>query len=118
MSRYYPALKSLEQLEHNYLPQVARYRFTNHFRESIPKYGSDLKNLFSYFDCLVLVFLCRFRKQIQDSSMSELKDFLENVRKSSAKIGEVAMRHVKIKVKKIMVVLFADLFCLFRREKK
>jgi len=26
--------------------------------------------------------------------MSELKDFLESVRKSSAKIGEVAMKHV------------------------
>ncbi len=35
--RYYPALKSLEQLEHTYLPLVSRYRFTNHFRECIPK---------------------------------------------------------------------------------
>jgi len=35
--RYYPALKSLEQLEHTYLPQVSRYRFTLHFRDCIPK---------------------------------------------------------------------------------
>ncbi|CAL8105677.1 unnamed protein product [Orchesella dallaii] len=35
----------------------------------------------------------RFRQKIQDSSMSELRDFLDNLRKDSSRIGEVAMRH-------------------------
>jgi hypothetical protein len=36
----------------------------------------------------------KLREQIKDASMSDLKDFLENIRKHSAKIGEVAMKHV------------------------
>lgn len=34
------------------------------------------------------------REDIKDASMSDLKDFLENIWKFSPKIGEVAMRHV------------------------
>ena len=37
----------------------------------------------------------RLRKNIQDASMTDLRDFLENIRKYSPKIGEVAMRHVR-----------------------
>lgn len=69
--RYYPALKTLEQLEHLYLPQVANYRFSHQMRENIPM----------------------LRESIKEASMSDLKDFLENIRKFSPKIGEVAMRH-------------------------
>ncbi|KAF4518416.1 hypothetical protein B566_EDAN002069 [Ephemera danica] len=69
--RYYPALKTLEQLEHMYLPRVATYRFAQQMRENIPK----------------------LRENIKEASMSELKDFLENIRKFSPKIGEVAMKH-------------------------
>ncbi|XP_071448504.1 exocyst complex component 6B isoform X1 [Hetaerina americana] len=69
--RYYPALKTLEQLEHLYLPRVANYRFSHQMRENIPK----------------------LRENIKEASMSDLKDFLENIRKFSPKIGEVAMRH-------------------------
>ncbi|KAG8310456.1 Exocyst complex component 6 [Homalodisca vitripennis] len=69
--RYYPALKTLEQLEHHHLPTVANYRFSHQMKESIPK----------------------LRDSIKDASMSDLKDFLENIRKFSPKIGEVAMRH-------------------------
>ncbi|CAH1390512.1 unnamed protein product [Nezara viridula] len=69
--RYYPALKTLEQLEHQYLPRVANYRFSSQMKESIPK----------------------LRENIKEASMSDLKDFLENIRKVSARIGEVAMRH-------------------------
>lgn len=36
--RYYPALKTLEELEHSHLPHVANYRFCLQLRESIPKY--------------------------------------------------------------------------------
>ncbi|GFG33686.1 hypothetical protein Cfor_02431 [Coptotermes formosanus] len=35
----------------------------------------------------------RLRENIKEASMSDLKDFLENIRKFSPKIGEVAMRH-------------------------
>ncbi|XP_013391854.1 exocyst complex component 6B isoform X2 [Lingula anatina] len=69
--RYYPALKTLEQLEHVYLPRVSRYRFSQMMSETIPK----------------------LREEIKEASMSDLKDFLENIRKHSPKIGQVAMRH-------------------------
>ncbi|KAB0802458.1 hypothetical protein PPYR_04644 [Photinus pyralis] len=69
--RYYPALKTLEELEHLHLPHVASYRFSLQLRESIPK----------------------IRESIETASMSDLKDFLENIRRFSPKIGEVAMRH-------------------------
>lgn len=38
--------------------------------------------------------LFRYREKIEAASISDLKDFLENIRKFSPKIGEVAMRHV------------------------
>ncbi|XP_025094033.1 exocyst complex component 6B-like isoform X3 [Pomacea canaliculata] len=69
--RYYPALKTLEQLEHTYLPRVMTHWFSQTMAEAIPK----------------------LREQIKDASMSELKDFLESIRKHSTKIGEVAMKH-------------------------
>lgn len=37
----------------------------------------------------------QLRNRIKEASMIDLKDFLENIRKHSAKIGEVAMRHVR-----------------------
>ncbi|XP_015110617.1 exocyst complex component 6B [Diachasma alloeum] len=69
--RYYPALKTLEQLEHCDLPKVTNYRFSSQITEQIPL----------------------LRENIKDASMSDLRDFLENIRKYSPKIGEVAMRH-------------------------
>lgn len=72
--RYYPALKTLEQLEHLHLPHVQNYRFSNQMIESIPK----------------------LRENIKEASMSDLKDFLESIRKYSPKIGEIAMKHVSI----------------------
>ena len=69
--RYHPALKTLEQLEHTYLPRIANYRFSKQMKASIPK----------------------LRESIKEASMKELKDFLENIRKYSPKIGEMAMRH-------------------------
>ena len=70
--RFYPALKTLEQLEHTYLPRVSNHWFSQTMAEAIPQ----------------------LRNRIKDASMTDLKDFLENIRKHSAKIGEVAMRHV------------------------
>lgn len=40
----------------------------------------------------------KLREQIKDASMSELKDFLESIRKHSTKIGEVAMKHVGLNI--------------------
>ncbi|XP_071090028.1 exocyst complex component 6B-like isoform X1 [Haliotis cracherodii] len=69
--RFYPALKTLEQLEHTYLPRVISHWFSQTMSEAIPK----------------------LREKIKEASMSELKDFLESIRKHSEKIGEVAMTH-------------------------
>ncbi|XP_015781570.1 exocyst complex component 6B isoform X1 [Tetranychus urticae] len=70
-TRYYPALKTLEQLETTYLPRVSNYRFAQAMRDKIPQ----------------------IREEIKEASMSDLKDFLENVRKSSPLIGEIAMKN-------------------------
>uniref|UniRef100_A0A8C3T399 Exocyst complex component n=1 Tax=Chelydra serpentina TaxID=8475 RepID=A0A8C3T399_CHESE len=70
--RHYPALKTLEHLEHTYLPQVSHYRFCKIMVDNIPK----------------------LREEIKDVSMSDLKDFLESIRKHSDKIGETAMKQV------------------------
>ncbi|XP_074641580.1 exocyst complex component 6B-like isoform X2 [Tubulanus polymorphus] len=69
--RYYPALKTLEQLEHTHLPRVHKYKFAQIMAEQIPKLREDIK----------------------EASMSDLRDFLENIRKHSSKIGEIAMKH-------------------------
>ncbi|CAL4109174.1 unnamed protein product, partial [Meganyctiphanes norvegica] len=69
--RYYPALKTLEQLEHTYLPRVASYRFAQQMRDNIPKVREDIKK----------------------ASMTDIKDFLEAIRRVSARIGQVAMKH-------------------------
>ncbi|XP_072177951.1 exocyst complex component 6B-like [Diadema setosum] len=71
--RYYPALKTLEQLEHTYLPRVRRYRFCERMADNIP----------------------RIRESIKEASMSDLKDFLESIRKHSDWIGEEAMKQVQ-----------------------
>uniref|UniRef100_A0A671RV43 Exocyst complex component n=1 Tax=Sinocyclocheilus anshuiensis TaxID=1608454 RepID=A0A671RV43_9TELE len=70
--RYYPALRTLEQLEESCLPQAGSYRFCGIMSENIP----------------------RLRTHIRDASMSDLKDFLESIRKHSDKIGETAMKQV------------------------
>uniref|UniRef100_A0A6I8PD18 Exocyst complex component n=1 Tax=Ornithorhynchus anatinus TaxID=9258 RepID=A0A6I8PD18_ORNAN len=71
--RHYPALKTLEHLEHVYLPQVSHYRFCKVMADNIPK----------------------LREEIKDVSMSDLKDFLESIRKHSDKIGETAMKQAQ-----------------------
>ena len=69
--RYHPALKTLEQLENTHLPKISHCRFASKMKDQIPK----------------------LRTSIKEASMRELKDFLENIRKYSPKIGEIAMRH-------------------------
>ncbi|XP_059093214.1 exocyst complex component 6B-like [Tigriopus californicus] len=74
--RFHPALKTLEQLEHTYLPRIAKYRFSKQMQASIP----------------------RLREGIKEASISELKDFLEKIREYSPRIGELAMRKTALKM--------------------
>lgn len=71
--RYYPALKTLEHLENEQLPKVENFRFTAQMKEAVPK----------------------LKENIKKSSEADFREFLENIRKFSPKIGEVAMRHTK-----------------------
>jgi len=72
MFRYFPALKTLEQLEHTYLPRVERYKIAKEIAKNI----------------------IIFRKQIKDASFSDFTDFLENIRNVIAKIGQIALKQV------------------------
>ncbi|KAJ8264419.1 hypothetical protein GJAV_G00148940 [Gymnothorax javanicus] len=71
--RYYAALKMMEQLENTYIPRVGQYRFCQIMAETLPK----------------------LREEIKEISMSDLKDFLESIRKHSDKIGETAMKQAQ-----------------------
>uniref|UniRef100_A0A674CA78 Exocyst complex component n=1 Tax=Salmo trutta TaxID=8032 RepID=A0A674CA78_SALTR len=71
--RHYAALKTMEQLEKVFIPRVSRYRFCQIMADNLPKLREDIK----------------------DISMSDLKDFLESIRKHSDKIGETAMKQVR-----------------------
>ncbi|KAM7072948.1 exocyst complex component 6 isoform 6-T8 [Molossus nigricans] len=71
--RYYSALKTMEQLENVYFPRVSQYRFCQLMIENLPKLREDIKEI----------------------SMSDLKDFLESIRKHSDKIGETAMKQAQ-----------------------
>ncbi|KAM4536648.1 exocyst complex component 6B isoform 1-T1 [Odontesthes bonariensis] len=73
-TRYYPALRTLEQLEQTCLPRVGQYRFCSIMAENIPK----------------------LRTQIRDTAMTQLRDFLESIRKHSDKIGETAMKQAQL----------------------
>uniref|UniRef100_A0A8C0XGZ0 Exocyst complex component n=1 Tax=Castor canadensis TaxID=51338 RepID=A0A8C0XGZ0_CASCN len=71
---YYSALKTMELLENVYFPRVSQYRFCQLMIENLPKLREDIKEI----------------------SMSDLKDFLESIRKHSDKIGETAMKQVRV----------------------
>lgn len=63
----------MEQLENVYFPRVSQYRFCQLMMDTLPKLREDIK----------------------DISMSDLKDFLESIRKHSDKIGETAMKQAQ-----------------------
>uniref|UniRef100_A0A674C983 Exocyst complex component n=1 Tax=Salmo trutta TaxID=8032 RepID=A0A674C983_SALTR len=75
--RHYAALKTMEQLEKVFIPRVSRYRFCQIMADNLPKLREDIK----------------------DISMSDLKDFLESIRKHSDKIGETAMKQAEYRYK-------------------
>lgn len=84
--RYYPALKTLELLENEHLPKVDNYRFAAQMKEAVPK----------------------LKENIKKSSEADFREFLENIRKFSPKIGEVAMRHTKQVQKRDLVSIIAE----------
>lgn len=57
-----------------HLFRVSQYRFCQIMAENLP----------------------RLREEIKEISMSDLKDFLESIRKHSDKVGETAMRQVRL----------------------
>lgn len=71
--RYYPALKSLEQLEHTYLPRISSFRFAEIMRCRIPVYRDNIKK----------------------AAMSDLRDFLAKIREHSKKLGAIAMKQAQ-----------------------
>ncbi|KAL7074692.1 hypothetical protein ACQ4LE_005557 [Meloidogyne hapla] len=70
--KYLQALKILEDLEHNYLNQLHKYRFAHQFAKSTGP----------------------IRDQIRERSYSEVTDFLENLMKASEQIGADASKHI------------------------
>ncbi|XP_053685361.1 exocyst complex component 6 [Sabethes cyaneus] len=84
--RYYPALKTLELLENEYLPKVSGYRFSQQMRETIPK----------------------LKENIKKSSEEDFREFLENIRKFSPRIGEIAMKHTKELQKRDLDTIIAE----------
>lgn len=71
--RYYPALKSLEQLEHTYLPRISSFRFAEIMSTRIPIYRDNIKK----------------------AAMSDLRDFLASIREHSKKLGAIAMKQAQ-----------------------
>ncbi|XP_065080727.1 exocyst complex component 6 [Ochlerotatus camptorhynchus] len=84
--RYYPALKTLEVLENEYLPKVSGYKFSQQMRETIPK----------------------LKENIKKSSEEDFREFLENIRKFSPRIGEIAMKHTKELQKRDLHTIIAE----------
>uniref|UniRef100_A0A8C2KF91 Exocyst complex component n=1 Tax=Cyprinus carpio TaxID=7962 RepID=A0A8C2KF91_CYPCA len=94
LSVYYSALKTMEQLENIYIPRVSQYRFCQIMAETLPK----------------------LREEIKEISMSDLKDFLESIRKHSDKIGETAMRQVfYLRIFFIIIIIILKAFTWARK---
>lgn len=83
---YYPALKTLEILENEHLPKVSDYRFASQMKEHVPK----------------------LKEKIKKSSEHDFREFLENIRKYSPKIGETAMQHTKQHQKRNLSTIIED----------
>lgn len=70
--KYYSALKTLEMFETVYMPKIVKYRFAQPMRTKVPQ----------------------IRETIKKESIRDLKDFLENIRQLTGKIGQIAMRNM------------------------
>lgn len=69
---YYQALKLIDDLEINYLPMVRHYRFSQSIDQSIPL----------------------FKEEIKSATITDLKNFLDDLRVQSEKVGKVANMQV------------------------
>lgn len=86
--RYYPALKTLEQLESEQLPKVDSYRFAAQMKESVPQ----------------------LKENIKKSSESDFREFLENIRQFSPRIGHKAMEHIKLVQRRDLTRIIKDYY--------
>jgi len=87
---YYSALKTLEQLEHTFLPPVKGYIFSDLLFKEIPKIRKSIEDQ-SNTDLTVSFFATPNRFHF---TILPLQDFLAKIRERSAIIGEVAMHQV------------------------
>ncbi|XP_053969955.1 exocyst complex component 6 [Anastrepha ludens] len=71
--QYYQSLRTLESLESQHLVGLNNYRFATQIRQAIPV----------------------AKENIRRSAEADFREFLENIRKFSPKIGEVAIMHTK-----------------------
>ncbi|CAG4975439.1 unnamed protein product [Colias eurytheme] len=71
--RYYPALKTLEQLEHLQLPRAGAYAWCARIAAHVPQ----------------------LRSAVKDASMADLRDFLETVRRMSPQVGAMALKQTQ-----------------------
>ncbi|XP_030374442.1 exocyst complex component 6 [Scaptodrosophila lebanonensis] len=71
--QYYQSLRTLETLETEHLAHLQNYRFATQMRQAIPV----------------------IKENIRRSAESDFREFLENIRKFSPRIGEVAIKHIK-----------------------
>lgn len=102
--RYYPALKTLKELERVHLPAVSR-SVCRSLPQTTQRHHGRLNNPPPPLYLRVLPWgLCRFtfakkmrqrvpmlRKKIQKAAFSEMQDFLASIRDRSAEIGEAAI---------------------------
>lgn len=86
---YYQSLKLLEDLEVNFLPVVKHYRFSKSIQESIPL----------------------FKEEIKAETITDLKNFLENLRLQSERVGKIANQQVNSHLFLIHHDLSVELFC-------
>ncbi|KAH7639000.1 exocyst complex subunit sec15-like protein [Dermatophagoides farinae] len=94
--KYYSALKTLEQFERLYMSKFKKYRFAQTMCLRVPK----------------------IRETIKKESMKDLKDFLENIRQLTFKIGEIAMKNTAIRYKsKDFAMILSTTTTLNNRDK-
>lgn len=71
--QYYQSLRTLETLETQHLARLQNFRFATQMRQAIPV----------------------IKENIRRSAEADFREFLENIRKFSPRIGEVAITHTK-----------------------
>ena len=90
--QFYSALKTLEQLEHSFLPRVRGYMFSELLAEHIPRMRESIeKQSRSELTVSVPPTQCCAR---DIPFLSGAQEYLAKVREASVHIGEVAMHQV------------------------